>query len=77
MSAGLYIADCWSKMTDLERKERRQYAIRQFACSQASAALMTAKGDDRSLGYAENHIRTMRDINDCIDDLTRRLEGLK
>jgi hypothetical protein len=67
-------------MTDIERKEletRRQYAIRQFACSQASAALMTAKGDERSLRYAENHIRAMRECNDCIDDLTRRLEGLK
>jgi hypothetical protein len=67
-------------MTDIERKEletQRAYAVRQYECSKASAALMTAKGDDRSLEYAGNHIRAMRDANDCIDDLTRRLEGLK
>jgi hypothetical protein len=35
------------------------------------------KATCKSLRYAENHIRAMRECNDCIDDLTRQLEGLK
>lgn len=67
-------------MTDIERKEletRRAYALRQFEGSKAHATVYIARGDARSLEYAENHIRNMWEINDTIDYLTRRLEGLE
>ena len=66
-------------MLDMERKEleaRRAYALRQFECTKLHAALRVAQGDERSLMYAENHLRNMHDLNDTIDDLTRKLEGL-
>jgi hypothetical protein len=51
----------------------RAYAVRQYEVSRTLAAIHTATGTEKSLGYARNHAHNMHDMNDFIDACNRIL----